>query len=211
MIRAGVAGTYVFHRDEEIGGGGSEFVAEMDGWLDGIKFAVAFDRKGTGDIITHQGGRRCASEAFARSLAEALRPLDYVASDGGSFTDTANYMGIVPECTNISVGYHKQHTGHEWLDVGHLVRLRDIMVTANFDDLVCERDPAARDEWADRFVVKAWDTDLWADGRDLDGARPRDEFEDYVRRHAGDVAAFLTDLGYGTDDVDDYIFYGKGR
>jgi len=214
MIRAGVPGTYVFHRDEEIGGGGSEYIASMPEWLEGVRFAIAFDRKGCSDIITHQGGRRCASDAFASSLAECLRPLAYRASDGGSFTDTANYVSIVPECTNIAVGYHKQHTGHEWLDVGHLVALRDVLITADFSGLVCERDPLARDT-EKPWYIRGWESDLaWPDGRDVDrvrsdDARADDEMTDYVRRHAADVAEFLIANGYRADDIDDYIFYGK--
>ena len=33
---------------------------------------------------------------------------------GGSFTDTANYTDIIPECTNLSCGYYNAHTQSEY-------------------------------------------------------------------------------------------------
>ncbi len=48
MIRAGVEGTYVFHRSEEIGGLGSSYIAnECPDRLDGMFAAIAFDRAGS--------------------------------------------------------------------------------------------------------------------------------------------------------------------
>lgn len=190
MIRAGVAGTYVFHADEEIGGYGSDYIAlETSERLKGIDFAIAFDRKGTNEIITHQMGKRCASDLFATSLAECLRPLAYKASDGGTFTDTANYASFIPECTNISVGYYKQHTKGEHQDVAHALRLRDALCSADWSKLVVARD--------------------WQDGTDYLLEETTEGFGPYVRRNAEDVADFLEALGYDQDDVDTFIWGGR--
>lgn len=132
MIEAGVKGTYIFHRGEECGGIGSSFMAKHHKeWLSSFTHAIAFDRKCVDSIITHQFGR-CCSTAFANEFGDFvyeasnciinLRP-----DDTGIFTDTANYVGIIPECTNISVGYYDAHTPNEYLDLSYLFALRDAM------------------------------------------------------------------------------------
>lgn len=143
MIDAGVPGTYLFHRGEERGGIGSGAIAaEHSDFLRQFKYAVAFDRRGTGDVITEQYTGETASVAFAQAFADALK-LDYKPCPNGVFTDTASYAGIIPECTNISVGYDSEHTPNETLDVWHLTQLRDAVIAAFGQgiDLPVARDP----------------------------------------------------------------------
>jgi len=152
MIRNNVPGLYVFHRGEEHGGIGSQFIAKKTpDLLKGIKFAIALDRKGTRDVITHQF-RRCASDAFGDSLAGALNDrsgFEYERDSSGIFTDTANYTEIVPECTNISVGYYSQHSSKETQDGEHALALADMLCTLDTSKLVAERDPSVsdKDDW----------------------------------------------------------------
>jgi hypothetical protein len=152
MIKAGVPGVYVIHHAEESGCVGSGDLARYDEeFFKDIQAAIAFDRYGTKSIITHQMGRRCASEAFSASLGGALRVasgglIDLKSDDGGSYTDTNEYRHLVPECTNISVGYYSQHTSRETQDVPYLISLRDALVSADFSALVFERDPTAKEE-----------------------------------------------------------------
>jgi hypothetical protein len=130
MIAEGVPGTYIFHRGEERGGIGSDGMATH--WADMIKMhthAIAFDRRGFTDVITHQWGGRCCSERFANQMS-AILGMGYEPDDGGSFTDTANYTHLIPECTNISVGYHDEHSQNESLDLTHLVELRAKVIEA---------------------------------------------------------------------------------
>jgi hypothetical protein len=56
--------------------------------------------------------------------------LGYAPDNTGSFTDTANYVRLIPECTNVSVGYDHEHGPSEVLDVVHLVALRGALVKA---------------------------------------------------------------------------------
>lgn len=140
MIRKLVPGTYVFHRDEEIGGLGSSYIAkEKPRWLAGLSSAVAFDRYGDTSIITHQSGGRCASDAWATKFANLLNsagPMNkFVLDDGGTFTDTANYTSLIGECTNISVGYDHQHTKKETQDWRYALWLLNAMTTLNFSEL----------------------------------------------------------------------------
>lgn len=140
MIRAGVEGLYIFHRDEEVGGYGSSFIAKKTPeLLDGILYAIAFDRKGNDSVITHQFSQRCASNAFVTSILPMLPP-GYCADSGGTFTDTANYTEIISECTNLSVGYENAHTSTEFLNVRDLLYLRNAMIKFDYTKLVAERD-----------------------------------------------------------------------
>jgi len=157
MLDAGVPGTYLFHRGEERGGIGSSGMAKKyDIFLKQFKYAIAFDRRGTGDVITEQMCGVCCSDEFALALAALLNTnvsnvsMGYKPDDTGSFTDTANYIGIIPECTNVSVGYDNEHTPNETLDVWHLMQLRDavIAVFKTGIDLPVVRDPS--------IVVDRW-------------------------------------------------------
>lgn len=148
MIRAGVGGTYIFHKAEEVGGVGSfGMKTHHEEFLKKFDFAIAFDRKANTSVITHQGGKRCCSDAFADSFIAAMKTqfLPYVKDNGGVFTDTKNYISIIPECTNISCGYMYEHTSSETLDVGHLINLKDALIAVCKDGIpfVKERDPKA--------------------------------------------------------------------
>lgn len=146
MIRAGVSGLYVFHAGEEHGGLGSQWIVKnRTDLLHGYEYAIAFDRKGTNSIITHQGGRTC-SDVFAMSLSRALGG-GYHCDDTGTFTDTANYEHLIGECTNVSVGYENNHGPNETLDLLHVRTLRDQLVRFDCDELVAERKPGESDVW----------------------------------------------------------------
>ena len=153
MIDAKVAGTYIFHRGEECGGIGSSGMAKHHKeWLSQFKWAIAFDRRGDGDVIIEQSRGVCASNEFAQQLSTLLNisGMSYAPSDMGIFTDTANYRNIIPECTNVSVGYDNEHTGNETLDAWHLSKLRDVMVSFNtqiINSLPALRDHTIVDEW----------------------------------------------------------------
>lgn len=144
MIRAGIEGRYVFHYGEEKGSHGSTSLAQNhEEWLGECSAAIAFDRKGYTDVITHQFGR-CCSDTFAASLA-ALLGMNYAPSDQGVFTDTSNYTEAIGECTNLSVGYFKAHSDRENLDLAHLSKLFDAVCCADFSKLVYERKPGEID------------------------------------------------------------------
>lgn len=208
MILAGVEGLYVFHRDEEAGGRGSRWIADnTPHLLEGITFAIAFDRKGYGDIITHQGGRT-ASDAFAKSLAAILGGA-FQPDDTGLFTDTASYSGLIPECSNVSVGYFKNHGPAETLDAGFLMKLRDTVVKADFSTLVAAREPG-EDDYPDygSFFKQAGG---WADDFDFMPANDRRstaatyvDFVAFIREHPHVVADFLESMGAGLTELEEH-------
>lgn len=173
MIRANVPGTYVFHYGEERGCIGSEALARMHpNWLNRFTHAIAFDRRGTTDVITHQNGSRCASDLFAYDLAERLKAagLDGYAPEHGVYTDTASYVDLVSECTNLSVGYYREHSAAEVLSIDHLAKLRDALLRMNWADLVIARDPTVPDpddwgswRWRGYGLSSRWHDDEPAD------------------------------------------------
>lgn len=162
MIRAGVAGTYVFHAGEERGGHGSSYLLETrEAWLRSFTHAIAFDRRGSSSVITHQGNRT-ASATFAQAFAAELDRCGlkgYEPDDTGVFTDTAIYSDVIAECSNVSVGYDREHSSAESLDLVHIAALAHAMSRFNVASLVVDRDPELdamiererqrrqRDEW----------------------------------------------------------------
>lgn len=145
MIAHGVPGTYLFHMGEECGGIGSTGIAtHHEDFLARFDRAVAFDRAGRCDVITHQGWGRCCSDEFATALAGSLNEygLSMEPDNTGVFTDTANYVEDIPECTNLSVGYDRQHTKHETLDVEFLIDLRRAVLCIDWESLPTKRTPA---------------------------------------------------------------------
>lgn len=140
LMKAKVHADFVFFREEEIGGRGSDWAADdYAQHLTSYDRAIAFDRRDRTSVITHQGMGRCCSDTFAKALAEQLG-MGYKLDDGGVFTDTANFTHLIPECTNLSVGYFNEHRSHETLDYPHWQALRDKVIQIDWDSLPTCRD-----------------------------------------------------------------------
>lgn len=146
MMHAGVQAYYIFTQGEECGGIGAKHIAKYyPELLDCFDRAIAFDRRGTDSVITHQGYGRCCSDIFGQALATALNGDDYnlmySTDDSGVYTDTAEFVDNIPECTNISIGYYSEHGEREHLDVNHFQRLATAVLGFDWDALPVERDP----------------------------------------------------------------------
>ena len=151
MIKARRPGLYMFFFCEERGGIASSEYADCY-CPTYIKQCISFDRRGYSDVITHQMSGRCCSNEYAIALSDELSRLfgtkhlvGYHPCDEGVFTDSANFVGIVPECTNVSVGYFREHTVEEYLDTVFLCDLADAMCKVDFSKLPIVRDPAETD------------------------------------------------------------------
>ena len=179
MILQRVPGEYVFHWGEERGGIGSRaLVAARPQWAGQFLAAIALDRQDEGDIITHQACGRTCSDVFAWSLADALEDagLRGYAPTEGVYTDTAEYADIVPECTNLSVGYRWQHSEVECVNLAHVDRLLGALCDLDWATLTIERDPTVPDlgRYAD------WPSEgLEDDGED------EDDLVDLYQRYSG--------------------------
>lgn len=167
MIEAKVPVSFVFHRDEETGGRGSSWVAGLyEDWLsETFDRCVALDRRGTKDVIISQWGDQCCSLEFAFALCGALGMGHSPAA--GVFTDSANYMHLIPECSNISIGYMNEHSPGETLDTRYLEELIGRLCAVEWDKLPTVRDP--NDTWTpNSTMVSAGGgmarSDGWGDG-----------------------------------------------
>jgi hypothetical protein len=182
LIHSGVAGYYIFSQGEECGGIGAKFIeANNKDLLKQFNRAIAFDRRGIDSVISHQGMGRCASDSFCQTLASALNEhndnLMYSPDDTGVYTDTAEFTDIIPECTNISVGYYNEHGDRENLDIVHFAALAIAASKVDWDALPTDRDPTVDDYKTYKYDSK-YDTAWWSgygvykddkDGKPTDG------------------------------------------
>jgi hypothetical protein len=145
LLHSSVPGYYIFTQGEEVGGIGAKHLAKDHAeLLKQFDRAIAFDRRGIDSVITHQGYGRCCSDEFAQALSDAFNVDDrlmYLPDDTGVYTDTAEFTGYIPECTNISIGYDHEHSDRECLDIYHFMALADRVVQIKWDALPTSRDP----------------------------------------------------------------------
>lgn len=146
MIKHNIPGTYYFFIGEEVGCIGSGLAAkygEFQGLYDRI---ISFDRRGTTSIITHQSWARCCSDEFADAFCAELNKsdykLNYIKDDGGVYTDSAEFVDLIPECTNVSVGYYSEHTKNENQDIRHLINLASACLLVDWENLPTKRNPS---------------------------------------------------------------------
>jgi hypothetical protein len=141
MIQNSVPGLYYFFLGEEVGCVGSHALANSDfpEKFSYIKKVVSFDRRGTTSVISHQGGKICASDNFTQAIADQLNKFDtsfkYETDPTGIWTDSAVFIKIFPECTNISVGYKYEHTKMEYQDMDHLEKLAEAVIRIDWASL----------------------------------------------------------------------------
>jgi hypothetical protein len=142
MIYKRVPGLYCFFIGEEVGCIGSGKACD-DEWFTNFDRMISFDRRGTKSVITFQSSKRCCSDDFADALSKELNKhsLNMEPDNTGVYTDSAEFTGVIPECTNISVGYYKEHTHLEHQDIDHLIKLCLASVKVDWESLPVKRDP----------------------------------------------------------------------
>lgn len=130
MIENQVPGLYYFFVGEERGCVGSSKLAGHWNQTDFSKYitkCVSFDRRGTNSVITDQLYGVCCSDQFATELSKRLNDVElnfsYRPDPTGIYTDSAQFTGLISECTNISVGYYNEHSLSEKQDIEHLKKL----------------------------------------------------------------------------------------
>ena len=144
MMAHNIPGVYYFFIGEERGGIGSSHVANnfyKTPHLNGIKKVVSFDRRNYYSVITSQYGMECCSDEFAESLCSELNKggLKLNLDPTGVFTDSANFIEYVPECTNVSVGYFSEHTNDEVQNITYLEKLAKACLSVNWSGLKIRR------------------------------------------------------------------------
>lgn len=203
MMAYGVEADFVFYVGEEVGAIGSGWSVDYDaGRYAQYHAAISLDRRGTTSVITHQGART-ASDAFARSLAHLLNASGYVRGykpdPTGIFTDSKMLTHLIPECTNLSVGYYNEHTQREKLDVEHARGLMHALLVLDTDQLVIERSVEDDDYYL--YGYSAYDDYLGYDllpeayGFEDDDTDPLDQ----SHRHDQPVMVYIDENGVLTE------------
>lgn len=173
MMEQKIPGTYFFFIGEEVGCIGSKAAASKDkDFYSNFDRIISFDRKDTCSIITHQSWERCCSNEFAVSLSNQFIDLglELKPDDTGVGTDSAQFTDIIPECTNISVGYYKEHTHEEHQDIDFLEKLCMAGCLINWEELPVKRNPQIKEykeynysnsnnhyaSWLEKSRAKRW-------------------------------------------------------
>lgn len=148
MIENKIPGTYYFFLGEEpiISGGcwGSRNALKNNpDFFKKFKRCIAFDRRGYGSIVIRQMARMSASRSFMNAIANKLKELGNIEFDSessyGYYTDTATFMDVIPECTNISAGGFGEHTTHEYVDLNYTYNVYKTALKIKWDELPTER------------------------------------------------------------------------
>lgn len=147
MIENSIPGTYYFFLGEEpiLSGGlwGSRNALESNfEYFKKFKRCIAFDRKQYGSIVVRQMGRMCCSKEFASEIASQLKSggINWDESVGfGYYTDTAVFMDVIPECTNISAGGFNEHYKSEWVDLNYTYNVYKSALKIKWEELPTNR------------------------------------------------------------------------
>lgn len=212
MIKNKVPGLYYFFTGEEVGCIGSGLASLK---IDSKKYnkVISFDRRGTKSVITHQTFTRSCSDKFADELCKqlSLNGLKYEKDDGGIYTDSAEFMNKIPECTNISVGYYNEHTFNEKQDIEHLTLLSEVCISVDWDNLPIERDPKV-DDYISRTSRTYKSIDGWDDDWDFDyHTKPKNtkslkkyNYNDFIEGNKTyfDDSGELLEIGWGDSDFE---------
>lgn len=159
MIKKGIPGTYYFFLGEEpiLSGGlwGSQNALDSKPeFFEKFKRCIAFDRRAYGSIVIRQMGRMCCSMDFAKKIAEEfdIRGIKWDETGGfGYYTDTAVFMDVIEECTNISAGGFNEHYKSEWVDLNYTYQVFQAALEMKWESL-----PTVR-ELEDRFYQEEED------------------------------------------------------
>lgn len=147
MIHHNIPGTYYFFIGEEVGCIGSGAAAKRKTFFERYDRIISFDRRGNHSIITHQSSQRTCSDKFANALASQLNRhgMNLRPDNTGVYTDSAEFTDVISECTNISVGYQREHTHQEAQDIVFLEQLCHAILKVDFESLPVSRDPSKKE------------------------------------------------------------------
>lgn len=148
LIEEKVPGLYYFFIGEEVGAKGSSgIVRKTPTKFEKYKRCIAFDRRDYGSIITKQRGKVCCSDEFADALIKefANTKMKFHKDPSGIFTDSASFVNVIPECTNLSVGYFNEHTPAEVINMTYLINLSEAIVKVNWESLPAVREIKMKD------------------------------------------------------------------
>jgi len=145
MIEKKVPGLYYFFIGEEVGCIGSGKVSTETHIFNQKNYdkIISFDRRGNTSVITHQSSVRCCSDIFANDLCDQLNNhgLGMEIDSTGVCTDSLEFVELIPECTNLSVGYLDEHTPDETQDLEFLEKMCKACSKVDWESLPTRRNP----------------------------------------------------------------------
>jgi len=141
MIQKNIPGLYYFFIGEEVGCIGSKNISKNILLFNKYKRIISFDRRGETSVITHQSRKRTCSDDFANSLIYEYEKSGLILEkdQNGVYTDSAEFTDVIPECTNISVGYMYEHTNNEQQNIFYLEKLAVASAMVDWENLVTKR------------------------------------------------------------------------
>jgi hypothetical protein len=89
--------------------------------------------------------------------------LYYKPDNTGVYTDSAEFVDLISECTNISVGYYNEHTETEKQDIEHLKKLCLAVCEISWEDLPISRVATVDDYFDDDDEDDVW---VWDENDD---------------------------------------------
>lgn len=155
MIENKKPGTYYFFIGEEpLGSGGlygsKNALSANPNFFKKFKRCIAFDRRGYGSIVTRQMARNCCSIEFATEIAKNLETIIGVKwdknSNFGYYTDTAVFMDVIPEVTNLSAGGFYEHHKNETVDLEYTYKILEFALKMDWESLSVVRQVLKNDE-----------------------------------------------------------------
>jgi len=147
LIKQGVPGTYYFFIGEEsiVNGvgcyGSTNALKNNKDYFKQFNKAIAFDRRGKGSFVIRQAGRYCASNEFADAVINEYEKqgLEF-GKDNAYRTDSAIFMDIIPEITNISSGGLYEHTYMEATNIEYVEKIAIASSKIDWDNLPIVRE-----------------------------------------------------------------------
>ncbi len=116
---------------------------------------------------------------------------------------------MIPECTNISVGYYNAHGNTETQDIAFLDQLLDALLYLEEGNLIISRDPKVVD--LDDYRGYGY-ANGYGSFRDYDNGRlhagmgePVNELASVVKRYPEVVASFLESYNIQPEDIYQYM------
>jgi hypothetical protein len=201
MMKHNIPGTYYFFIGEEVGCIGSGLAAKYDEFQGLYDRIISFDRRGTNSIITHQSWSRCCSNEFADAFCAELNKsdfkLNYIKDDGGVYTDSAEFVDLIPECTNVSVGYYLEHSKNENQDIRHLVNLCSACLLVDWENLPTKRDTSVYEGKS----YKTYSTSTYTSEWDNYGTKTSNSGKSWSRTGKSKDVNYYEDWYDNSDDI----------
>lgn len=149
MIEHNIPGEYWFFAGEEPtakdGGlyGSKNALKANPEYFKKFKRAVCFDRKHEGSIVTRQMARYTCSNEFVNALMNEFsnQGLEFKPDETGWYTDTAVFINVISEVTNLSSGTYKEHSVNEYVDLAYLEKVANAALQINWEELPSVRIP----------------------------------------------------------------------